>query len=157
MIVYHGSNILYGPEIYCPSIFNELHRGKDIMTAYKKAQIMLEKLNNFDDTFSLQRALDDAQTTSDNSPFISTSQKRDVARQFATTKNGQGYIYTIEGPEKEFYNFNEIRSSCNLPQHKTFNWMGELGIPFEIKLPFEIVQIEKIIEIKEITELIYQK
>jgi len=157
MVVYHGSSLLYGVNIYCPLIFNELHRGKDLESAMRKAQILFEKLNDFSDMFSLQRALDDAQTTSDDSPFISTSQKRDVARQFAITKNGQGYVYMIEGPKEDFYNFNAVRQTYNLPQHKTFNWMDELGIPFEVKDPFEILQIDKIIEVKEVTETIFKK
>lgn len=157
MIVYHGTKDLYGKNIYCPAIYYELRRGSKLSKAMDTAERLYESLTDYSDLFLLQRALDDAQTTSIKSPFISTTKIRDVARSFALNAKGQGYIYTIEGPENDLYDFNKVRQINNLPAHKTFNWMEELGIKFEITKPFEVVRIERIIEVKEEIELIFEK
>jgi hypothetical protein len=157
MIVYHGCKLLYGDKFYCPIINYDLAKGKSIDQALNKAQTFLEDLITPIDKFMLQSALDDAQKTSFKSPFISTTPYRHIARSFALNRGTTGFIYTIEGPDDAFFDFNSVRIKNNFPPHKTFEWMNELGIPLELKLPFEIIQIEEISEIIEIAQVVYKK
>ena len=156
MIVYHGTSVKYQDRILCPAIHYALERGKNLKQAFSVAHELLDTLLDVENRFQLQRALDDAQTTGVKNPFVSTSADRKVARQFATA-TGNGFIYTIEGPESELFNFNKVRDNNGFPRHETFFWMKELGIKFEISNPFEIIKIEQIVGIREISQTIYEK
>jgi hypothetical protein len=155
--VYHGSSSAYLLPIYAPSIYRHQNRGKTLDEAKIHVEELLGNIINPTSAFLLQETLDLAQTTSVFSPFISTSENRAVARSFACTKSGQGYIYTIIGPRKCFFDFNECREKNGLPPHATFSWMKELGIPIELTQPFEIIKIERIDHIQEEATLIFEK
>ena len=157
MIVFHGCKSEYVGTIYCPYVHYKLRKGASLPEALLLTQALYDDLTDFSDGFMLQNAMADAQMTSWKSPFISTTPFRSTARSFALDRGTKGFIYTIEGPEDAFYDFNKIRLENQFPQHKTYEWMHEFGIPIELKSPFEVIQIEEVTDIIEISTVRYKK
>jgi hypothetical protein len=106
-------------------------------------------LNDFDNKSILERAMLNAQRSGVFSPFVSTSSSRDVARSFALAEGTPGFILTIEAPQDQFYDFNEIRKINGIPDPSEFVWLKELGIPLKLDAPFRVVKVEKIEAVKE--------
>jgi hypothetical protein len=127
----------------------QLSRNKSLEEAICYAKGLMVTLNDFDNLYLLNKSIQNAQSCSDLSPFVSTSPIRDVARQFSKNDGGSGYILTIKGPESAFYNFNKIRKDNNLPRSREFDWMNEMGIPFELRPPFKLVQVDQILNVSE--------
>lgn len=140
-----------------PSVTYLLARGAELNKAIAYAEGLLEMLTNFHDAELLSLALYNAQVTGINSPFISVSKSREVARQFALGDSQPGYILTIKGPEGCFYDFESVRSKLNIPPRPEFTWMEELGIPLLVTTPFEIVQVDKVSGVKEDTDMLFRR
>ena len=157
MIVYHGCKEEYSGEVYCPYVIAQLKKGKSLAEAISLAENLYSEFADDVDSFMFDMAIESAQKTSLKSPFISTTKSRQTARSFALSNDTKGYIYTIEGPNEHFFDFNAKRAERGLPYHKTFGWMNELGIPIHLEYPFEIIMIQEISELKEVSTIIFEK
>jgi hypothetical protein len=156
--VYHGTELWSpGTAIRAPAITYMLTRGRTKAEAIIYAEGLLVPLLDFSDRRYLHSAMLQAQRTGIYSPLVSTSRKREVARSFALSETGTGYIVTIEGPEDRFYDFNKIRNDNGLPQTSEHEWMQEMGIPLEVALPFEIVSVDKVSAVVEKKVTVYRK
>ena len=156
--VFYGAKLwTEGSTIIAPSVEYQLGRGKSAREARIYSQGLLAQLNDFSNRSLLEKVMLSAQRSGLLSPFVSTSLKRDVARSFALAGGSPGFILTIQGPEEEFYKFNQIREDYGIPHPSEFYWLDELGIPLKVKRPFEIVEVDKVLGVTENKVGIYKK
>lgn len=158
LTVYHGAKLWeLGKPIRSQAIEYMLNRGESIKEALAYAEALYVELTDYSDKDFLERAMISAQASGYLNPFVSVSQKRSVAQEFALKQQSPGYILTIVGPEEKFYDFHKIRSLNGLPHPREFDWMYEKGIPFEVKEPFRIIKVDKIFCLEENSTCVFNE